>query len=199
MLIIIIPKYLNDIKQYQNLDYVAFRKKLLEVFKEPDMTTAYLNELATVTQDREETISEYMHRVRLLVLNAHPTLEHSTRERILITSFMLGLHDKQLAASLAIVKVQTAAEAKQLSAESDAVRCDQKSRKSSGNYLLVSVRNDKPATEDEGDLNLSDEEDKRKLTAALADLKARRVVSTDKRTGRRKATISTKCNNCRKK
>ena len=199
MLIIIIPKYLNDIKQYQNLDYVAFRKKLLEVFKEPDMATAYLNALATVTQDREETISEYMHRVRLLVLNAHPTLEHSTRERILITSFMLGLHDKQLAASLAIVKVQTAAEAKQLSAESDAVRCDQKSRKSSGNYLLVSVRNDKPATEDEGDLNLSDEEDKRKLTAALADLKARRVVSTDKRTGRRKATISIKCNNCRKK
>ncbi len=53
---------------------MAFREQLLEVFEEPHMATAYLNALATVTQDREETISEYMHRVRLLVLKAHPNL-----------------------------------------------------------------------------------------------------------------------------
>ncbi len=159
MLMKIVPKHLNEIKEYQNLDYLAFREKLLEVFEEPDMATAYLNALATVTQDREETISGYMHRVRLLVLKAHPTLEHSARECILITSFMLGLHDKQLAASLAVVKVQTAAEAERLAAEGEAVRLDHKSRKSSGNYLLPSVRNDEPETEDEGDLNLSEGEE----------------------------------------
>ena len=102
---------------------------MLEVFEEPDMATAYLNALATVTQDREETISEYMHRVRLVVPKAHPTLEHSARERILITSFMLGLHDKQLAASLTVVKVQIGAEAERLTAEGEAVRRDQMSRK----------------------------------------------------------------------
>ena len=79
MLMKIVPKHFNEIKEYQNLDYLAFREKLLEVFEEPDMTTAYLNTLATVTQDREETISEYMHRVRLLVLKAHPNLKHSAR------------------------------------------------------------------------------------------------------------------------
>ena len=63
MLMKIVSKHLNEIKEYQNLDYLAFRKKLLEVFEEPDMATAYLNALSTVTQDREETISEYMHRV----------------------------------------------------------------------------------------------------------------------------------------
>ncbi len=93
------------------------------------MATAYLSALATVTQDRDETILEYMHRVQLLVLKAHPNLEHSARERILITSFLLGLHDKQLAASLAVVKVQTAAEAERLAAEGEAVRRNQKSRK----------------------------------------------------------------------
>ena len=39
-----------------------------------------------------------MHPVWLLVLMARPTLEHSARERILITSFMLRFHDKKLAA-----------------------------------------------------------------------------------------------------
>ena len=120
MLMEIVPKHLNEIKEYQNLDYLAFLKKLLEVFEEPDMATAYLNALATVTQDGEETISNYMHRVQFLVHKAHPNLEHSARERISITSFMLGLHDKQLAASLAVVKVQTAAEAERLAAEGEA-------------------------------------------------------------------------------
>ena len=69
-----------------------------------------------------------MHRVRLLVLKAHPNLEHSARERILITSFMLGFHDKQLATLLAVVKVQTAADAERLAVKAEAVRRDQNSR-----------------------------------------------------------------------
>ncbi len=124
MLMKIVPKHLNEIKEYQNLDYLAFREKLLEVFEEPDMATAYLGALAAVAQEREETISEYMHRVRLLVLKAHQTLDHTAREHILITSFMLRLHDKQLAASLAVVKIQTAAEAKRLAAEGEIVHRD---------------------------------------------------------------------------
>ncbi len=90
-----------------------------------------------------------MHRVRLLVLKAHPNLKHLARERILITSFMFGLHDKQLASSLAAVKVQTAAEAERLSAEGEAVRRDQKSRKSSGNYLLKSAGRETKSEEEE--------------------------------------------------
>ena len=122
------------------------------------MATAYLNALATVTQYREETISEYMHRVRLLVLKAHPNLEHSAREHIHITSFKLELHDKELAASLAVVKVQRATEAERLVAEGEAVRRDQKSRKSSGNYLLPSSSRE-PKSENEEELNLSEKEE----------------------------------------
>ena len=82
----IVLKHLNEIKEYQNLDFLEFREKLLEIIEEPDMATAYLGALAGVAQDREESIFEYMHHVRLLVLKAHPTLEHAARERILITS-----------------------------------------------------------------------------------------------------------------
>ena len=76
-----------------------------------------------------------MHRDRLLVLRAHPTLQHAAREQILIIS-MLGLYDRQLAAKLVVVKVQTTAEAERLAAEGEFVRRDQRLSKYTGNYLL---------------------------------------------------------------
>ena len=37
LLMKIVPKHLNEIKEYKNLDYLAFREKLLEIFEEPDV------------------------------------------------------------------------------------------------------------------------------------------------------------------
>ena len=109
--------------------------KLVEVFEEPDFATAYLNALASLSQTRDESISDYMHRARLLVLKAHPDLAHASRKRILITSFLLGLYNRQLASSLAVVKIQTAADAERLTAEGEAVRRDQRSQRSKSNFL----------------------------------------------------------------
>ena len=135
MLMKTIPRYLNEIKQYQSLDYLAFREKLVEVFEEPDIAIAYLNALASLSQTRDESISDYMHRARLLVLKAHPDLAYAPRERTLITSFLLGLYNRQLASSLAVVKIQTAADAERLATEGEAVRRDQRSRRSPNNFL----------------------------------------------------------------
>ena len=76
-----------------------------------------------------------MHRARLGVLKAHLDLVHASRERILITSFLLWLYDRQLALSLAVVKIQTAADAERLAAEGEAVRRDQRSWRSTSNFL----------------------------------------------------------------
>ena len=85
---------------------------------------------------------------------------------------MLGLHDNQLAASLAVVKVQSAAKAKRLAAKGEAMRGDQKSRKSSENYLLPTASR-KPENDEEEDWNLSEEEEEEEeLMATLVDLKA---------------------------
>ena len=78
---IVLP-HLNEIKQYQSLDYLGFREKLVEVFEEPDLATAYLNALASLSETRDESISDYMHRARLFLLKAHPDLAHASRERI---------------------------------------------------------------------------------------------------------------------
>ena len=76
-----------------------------------------------------------MHRARLLVLKAHPDFAHVPRERILITSFLLGVYDRQLALSLAVDKIQTAADAERLAAEGEAVRRDQRFGRSTNNFL----------------------------------------------------------------
>ena len=116
-----------------SLKYLAFREKLVEVFKEPELATAYLNALASLSQTRNEFIFDYKHRVRLFVLKAYPDLAHAPRERILVTSFLLGVYDRQLASTLAVIKIQTAADA--LAAEGEAGRRDQRSRRSTNNFL----------------------------------------------------------------
>ena len=68
MLMKIVPKHLNKIKEYQNLDNFGFREKLVDVFEDPDLANAHLNALSNVLQTRDESIYTYMHRVRLLLL-----------------------------------------------------------------------------------------------------------------------------------
>ena len=76
-----------------------------------------------------------MHRARLLVIKAHLDLAHAPRECILITSFILGLYNRQLASSIAVMKIQTAADAERLTAKGETVRRDQRSRRSTSNFL----------------------------------------------------------------
>ena len=65
MLMTIVPKHLNEIKEFQNFDYLAFREQLLEVLEKPYLATAYLNALATVTHNREETLRVHVPRSTL--------------------------------------------------------------------------------------------------------------------------------------
>ena len=167
MQIKIVPRHLNEIKQHQSLDYLSFREKLVEVFDEPDLASAYLNALASLSQTRDESISAYMHRARLLVLKAHPDLAHAPRERILITSFILGLYDRQLASSHAVVKIQTAADAERLAAEGEAVRRDQRSRRSTNNFLPEGASAPESDDPDEPPDAESLDEEEEELTAAL--------------------------------
>ena len=194
----IAPQHLNEIKQYRSLDYLPFREKLIEVFEEPDLATAHLNSFANLAQTQDETISEYMRRARLLALKAHPDLLHVARERILVTHFLLGLYDHQLASSLAVVKIATSAEAERLAAEGEAVRRDQKPRRFYNNFLPEEACGESPDDEDEyyPDPEYPDDEDG-DLTAALPAAGANQRVNPAGRPGeRRKATTTTRCYGC---
>ena len=198
MLMKIVPRDLNEIKQYQSLDYLAFREKLVEVFEEPDLSTAYLNALASLSKTRDESISDYMHRARLLVLKAHPDISHASRERILITSFLLGLYNRQLASSLAVVKIQTAADVERLAAEGKAVISDQRSRRSTSNFLPERRSGPDPNVfEEPPDAEPLDEKEE-ELMAALETRNPPRMNDSSSLNlrERRRATSVTRCYGC---
>ena len=66
----------EEIKPFIKTKYHRFREKLLEIFGEPDTVHASMQELGRTAQERDEPISEYMNRVRLLVIKAHKDLSH---------------------------------------------------------------------------------------------------------------------------
>ena len=104
MLMKILPRHLNENKQYQLLDYLAFREKQIEVFEKLDLATAYLNAIASLSQTRDKFISDYMHPQGSLYLRLTPILR-TLLESELWLQFVLGLYDRQLASSFDVVKI----------------------------------------------------------------------------------------------
>ena len=138
-----------------------------------------------------------MHRARLLVIKAHTDLEHAHRKCIVITSFLLGLYDRQLASSLAVVKIQTIADSERLAAEGEAMRRDQLPRRSTSNFLsegacaLQSYDPDEPSDAE----SLTEEGEE--LTSALRTINYRKAFNPiGKPSERRKANSTTRCYGC---
>lgn len=77
-----------------------------------------------------------MHHSRPLIIKAHSDFDHLFLKQILIKSFHFGLYNRRLASTLAVVKIQTAADAERLADKSEAVHCDQRSTQSMSNLLL---------------------------------------------------------------
>ena len=98
-------------------------------------------------------------------------------ERVLVTSFLIGLYDRQLAASLVVARIQNAADAERLAVEGEAVRHDQRSRRFNLNLLhegaFVDDQEDSPGAELDP---LDDEEDE--LTTAFGNLSASHRADT---------------------
>ena len=128
------------------------------------------------------------------MLKAHPDLVHASRERILVTSFLLGLYDRQLASFLAVVKIQTAADAERLAAECEAVRRDQRPCRSLNNFLLEEACGEHPEDEDCYDPEAEPPDDKDgDHTAARSASGANQRINF---AGRRSATATTRCYGC---
>ena len=128
--------YFKEVVVYKDLEYLDFREKLVEVFAEPDMATAWLHELKKAEQKYGETIGEFMNRLRLLVLRAHPDLSHKDRDRILTTEFISGLRDHKLSMALSMASIQSSADAERKATEGESVRNNAISRRATYAHYL---------------------------------------------------------------
>jgi len=145
----IAAKHYDEFKPFLRLDYHEFREKLVEVFGEADLVHARLQQLARVTQEREEEIPAYLNRVRLLVIKCHPNLSFADRERILIASFTNGLYNRQLATSLAMANPRTSADAERVAMSGEAVSREHRARKQAGNFAAAELEYESEREEDD--------------------------------------------------
>lgn len=67
-----------------------------------------------VRQNSDKSITDFMNRVRLLVLAAHQSVAHKERKKILISHFIRWLFDNCLAVQIVTMSPTTAAEAKRM-------------------------------------------------------------------------------------
>lgn len=88
-----------------SLGYLESREKPVEILYEPDIAAAYLYFLSNLLQTCKESILNDMIHARFLVIKAHFKFAHPDNESIVVTSFLLGSYNRQLGASLAVVKI----------------------------------------------------------------------------------------------
>jgi hypothetical protein len=127
--------HFDEVKPFLSLGYCALRDKLVHIFHEPNTVQSSLQELGRVVQDREETISAYMNRLRVLVVKAYPDLTHEQREPRLVAAFSRRLIDKGLATYLATMNPRTSAKAERVALAGSAMRAKFKSRRTTGTYF----------------------------------------------------------------
>lgn len=73
-----------------------------------------MQELVRVRYNRDESISDFMNRVRLLLLAAHQSETHKESEKFLISHLIGSLYDNRLALQISIMRLVTAAEEKRM-------------------------------------------------------------------------------------
>ena len=117
MLMKIVPKHLNEIKQYQSLGYFEFREKRSRSLMNSTWrrrTSMYYRPCHRHAKNRYQTTCF----ARVYWSSKHiQTSRTLTESAFFVTSFLIGLYDRQLAASLDVARIQNAADAEQLAVE----------------------------------------------------------------------------------
>ena len=176
--------YFKEAVVYKDLRYLDFRMKLIEVFGEPDMVTARMQDLSRASQDADESIGDYMNRMRLLVMRAHPYHSYKERKSILISNFQLGLRDQELATSLAIATLSTSAEAERKATEGKSAKKNARIKKSYSNYMSTDYPDEHFEIEAAGYESVFYDEQGEDIAAAFNDRRGYRGYASSGRPGK---------------
>ena len=102
-------KHFKECRTHRHLKYPDFKRKLIELYKRPDMTQTMLQNLLSVMQERDEPLETFADRVRELVDLAHPKMASDDKQRTAIAAFCRGLFDRSLAQYVAVSRERTLA------------------------------------------------------------------------------------------
>ena len=80
-------RYLDDVWPMRHYNNEAFKRKVLKIFEEPDLTQATSRELVETMRGAKETRDDYRSRAQFLVRKSFPKIDLQNRESITVTAF----------------------------------------------------------------------------------------------------------------
>ena len=86
------------------LSFDEFRTAARRMFKDPDLSAASMSALYNAYQTKDETLVDYLERVRTLARKAFPAAEKSVLEPAIHHQFVRGINDKNVAMQLMAFK-----------------------------------------------------------------------------------------------
>ena len=76
-----------------------------------------------------------MNRLRLLVMKAHPNLAYEEKDRALVSYFLLGLRDRELASTISVTSIPDSTEAERRAVNGESTRRHAGMKKAYTHYL----------------------------------------------------------------
>ena len=146
-----------EVQPYKTYSYPEFRKKIIRIFKTPDLAHVNIKELMSARQKDDESVVDYMGRVQDNVAKAFPKLADANRQDLAVSMFCQGLRDQDVARMTAINAKGEVATALHIAASATAYGKEQRyaqrydpNRRRYPGYVAV---NDDPKADDdvEGD------------------------------------------------
>ena len=91
-----------EVQPKKTYNFHEFRKKIIRIFKTPDLSHVNIKELMSVRQKDDESVLDYMGRVQDNVAKAFPKLADTNRQNLTVTMCCQDRGDHEIARMTAI-------------------------------------------------------------------------------------------------
>ena len=114
-------QHYDQVHYHRHLPYREFKRRVIEIFKRPDMTQYKIKELWTIKQYEDEAPDAFLTRIRAIAREAFRKLPDNEQQVMTVHAFCEGLRHRVVAALVATQARNSAARAVRIAAEAIAV------------------------------------------------------------------------------
>ena len=115
------------------------------MFRKPDLTQSKINELMEVVQEEDESIDDFMNRVKNLVQDSFNPLPEEEKQNVAVTHFCRGLLDREAARLVSVNAKGSVGEAVRIAGAATVVKArDKKNSKSKAAKAYLMQSDDQP-------------------------------------------------------
>ena len=110
-------QHYEQIRHHRYLTYRDFKRKLVDMFRKPDLTQYKIRQLWEIEQASDEEPDAFMNRIRLVTQDAFRKLPDDEQQMLAVNAFCSGLKDRTVATLVATQAKNSMANAVRIASE----------------------------------------------------------------------------------